>query len=199
MDLPIYELRLTGDDKTRVEAVALVDMPAIGLNYQAFNSNTKYDFKIADSEQRVVMGAAMIPDLPIYRRDERGEYYAIFRKDTINEIVKKFFKEQRNSEFNEMHDKALKTNGVFIYQSWITDSKMGVQAPKGFENVADGSWFIAAKVEDEDLWAKIKEQGVYKGFSVEGVFDVIPSKSPEEEAADEFIKIVKNYFDKNAR
>jgi len=172
MELPIYELRIDGE-MTGVEAVALVNQPAIGIEYQAFNKAMK--FNIADEEQRVVMGAAMIPELPIYRMDaERGEYYAIFKKDTIRKIAEKFFKENKQGKFNEAHDGAKMIEGGYAFQSFIVDEKMGIQAPKGFENIKDGTWFIAAKIENDAVWAKIKNDGEYKGFSIEGMFDVIP-------------------------
>lgn len=176
MDLPIFELKLK-DDESGIKAVALVDFPAIGVNYQTFKdaSKTKFDFQVTDEEERVIMGAAMIPNLPIYRRDEtHGEYYAVFTKETIKDLVQKFFKESRQSEFNEMHSPFAKTEGVSMFQSFITSEKMGISAPKGFENIADGSWFIAAKVENEEIWNKIKEDGGYKGFSIEGFFDMVP-------------------------
>jgi hypothetical protein len=122
------------------------------------------------------MGAAMIPDLPIYRRDERGEYYAIFRKETIKALVQKLFKENKHNNFNEQHNAFKILDGVYIYQSFITDQELGILAPKGFENVADGTWFIAAKVENDEAWSKVKEDGILKGFSVEGVFDLEPYK-----------------------
>jgi hypothetical protein len=122
------------------------------------------------------MGAAMIPDLPIYRRDERGEYYAIFRKETIKALVQKLFKENKHNNFNEQHNAFKILDGVYIYQSFITDQELGILPPQGFENVADGTWFIAAKVENDEAWSKVKEDGILKGFSVEGVFDLEPYK-----------------------
>jgi hypothetical protein len=122
------------------------------------------------------MGAAMVPDLPIYRRDERGEYYAIFKKETIKALVQKLFKENKHNVFNEQHNAFKILDGVYIYQSFITDAELGISAPSGFENVADGTWFIAAKVENDEAWAKVKEDGILKGFSVEGVFDLEPYK-----------------------
>ena len=87
MDLPFIEFKLT-EDVEGLQAIALVDRPAIGLNYQAF---APHKFEVINEEKRIVMGAAMIPDLPIYRRDERGEYYAIFKKETMLHIQLKFF------------------------------------------------------------------------------------------------------------
>lgn len=172
MDLPFIEFTLT-DEVEGLQAIALVDSPAIGLNYQAF---APHKFEVIDEDKRIVMGAAMIPDLPIYRRDERGEYYAIFKKETIKALVQKLFKENKHTEFNEEHNSFKILDGVYIYQSFITDKELGILPPQGFENVADGTWFIAAKVENEEAWSKVKEEGILKGFSVEGVFDLEPYK-----------------------
>tara|TARA_R110001599_G_scaffold294923_1_gene499037 strand:- start:969 stop:2108 length:1140 start_codon:yes stop_codon:yes gene_type:complete len=172
MDLPFIEFTLT-DEVEGLQAIALVDSPAIGLNYQAF---APHKFEVIDEDKRIVMGAAMIPDLPIYRRDERGEYYAIFKKDTIKALVQKLFKENKHTEFNEQHNSFKILDGVYIYQSFITDKELGILPPQGFENVADGTWFIAAKVENDEAWSKVKEDGLLKGFSVEGVFDLEPYK-----------------------
>jgi hypothetical protein len=172
MDLPFVEFKLT-DDVEGLQAIALVDKPAIGLNYQAF---APQKFEIIDEDKRIVMGAAMIPNLPIYRRDESGEYYAIFKKETIKALVQKLFKENKHTEFNEQHNSFKILDGVYIYQSFITDAELGILPPQGFENVADGTWFIAAKVENDEAWSKVKEDGLLKGFSVEGVFDLEPYK-----------------------
>ncbi len=172
MDLPLIEFKLS-DEVEGLQAIALVDSPAIGLNYQAF---APHKFEVINEDKRIVMGAAMIPDLPIYRRDERGEYYAIFKKDTIKSLVQKLFKENRHNNFNEQHNAFKILDGVYIYQSFITDAELGISAPSGFENVADGTWFIAAKVENDEAWAKVKKEGILKGFSVEGVFDLEPYK-----------------------
>lgn len=172
MDLPFIEFKLS-DEVEGLQAIAFVDAPAIGLNYQAF---APHKFEVINEEKRIILGAAMIPNLPIYRRDERGEYYAIFRKETIKALVQKLFKENKHNNFNEQHDAFKILDGVYIYQSFITDEELGILPPQGFENVADGTWFIAAKVENDEAWSKVKEDGILKGFSVEGVFDLEPYK-----------------------
>ena len=173
MDLPLIEFKLS-DEVEGLQAIAFVDAPAIGLNYQAF---APQKFEVLNEEKRIVMGAAMIPDLPIYRRDTNiGEYYAIFKKETIKALVQKLFKENKHNNFNEQHNAFKILDGVYIYQSFITDQELGILPPQGFENVADGTWFIAAKVENDEAWSKVKENGILKGFSVEGVFDLEPYK-----------------------
>jgi hypothetical protein len=187
--LPFFEYRLT-DDVEGLSAIALVEAPATGVNYQAF---APQKFEVLNEEKRIVVGAAMIPDLPIYRRDERGEYYAIFKKDTINQLVQKYFKEQKTTEFNEMHDPLLKLDAVYLYQSFITDKELGILPPKGFENVADGTWFIAAKVDNDEAWAKVKKEGLLKGFSVEGFFDIQPYKFNKMNKLEKVINLLKSF------
>ena len=50
---------------------------------------------------------------------------------------------------------------------------------KGFEDVADGSWFGSFYVENEDVWNAVKD-GNLKGFSVEGLFDYVKPKMTAE-------------------
>jgi hypothetical protein len=63
-------------------------------------------------------------------------------------------------------------DGVYMFESFLID-KSRMSNPKGFEDLPDGSWFGSYKVDNEDIWAKIKS-GEFKGFSVEG--DFIPKE-----------------------
>lgn len=186
MNLPIFELRIDGEE-SRIEATALVDFPAIGKNYQTFkevdtDAKKAYHFTIADQEKRVVFGPLMIPNLPIYRYDANSgmEYFGIFTKETVEKAVMKMMKEQRNAEFNEMHDPEKKTKSVFAYQVFIASEEMGIKHPAGYENLADGTAYLAAKIEDDDEWDKAKN-GTFRGFSIEGIFDTVPFQASAED------------------
>jgi hypothetical protein len=43
--------------------------------------------------------------------------------------------------------------------------------PTGYEDAKDGSWFLTYLIDNEEIWAKVKD-GEWKGFSVEGLFDM---------------------------
>jgi hypothetical protein len=132
-------------------------------------------FAIQDEEKRIVTGAAMIADLPIYRRDEvRGEYYVVFDKESIFKIAKKW---ARSNQYNAVntHHKTPIADGVSLFESYLIDRERGVMPPKGFEEVADGSWFVSYLIDNDEVWAKVKS-GEFKGFSVEGVFDFLKTK-----------------------
>jgi hypothetical protein len=135
------------------------------MNQEEFS--THLSFAVQDEDQRIVSGPLMIADLPIYRKDEDGEYYVMFTGEQIKKIVQRFFKKGYQAKVNIEHGK--KAEGVYMFESYIIDRDRGVNPPTGFEDVADGSWFGSFKVENEKLWGEVKA-GTFKGFSVEGLF-----------------------------
>jgi Putative phage serine protease XkdF len=130
-------------------------------------------FAIQDEDERIITGALMLADTPIYRNDQNGEYYVVFTKETIKQIAQKFFAKGYQSNVNLMHDSGQQMEGITMFESWITDAKRGIKAMAGFEDVPDGSWFGSFKVNNDQVWQMIKE-GKVKGFSVEGLFQYKP-------------------------
>lgn len=164
--LPVIYLTIDDNEEAGVDAVALVDTPAIEREWMAFNKKKAYRFEVTNKEKRVVSGPLMVAGLPIYRRDEdEKEYYVVFDADTIRKIVYKYMKEGRTNSVNEMHETAL--DGVFMFESFIIDESK--PTPKGFSELPEGSWFGSFRVENDDVWNEIK-QGVFNGFSIEGLF-----------------------------
>lgn len=182
MDLKIYHCVIDEDIESGLEVnfVSLVDRPAIGRNFLTFSEQEqKLAFAVND-EEMIISGPAMIADLPIYRKDEElGEYYTVFDKASIKAIALKFFKKGYNQSFNLQHKEGSAQTCVTIFQSFLTNEAMGIMPLKGYEDVADGSWFLAAKVDDPKLWAEIKA-GNYRGFSVEGLFSYIKKETEEQ-------------------
>lgn len=176
MDLPVYKCFIDAnlESALQVEYVSLVGKPAIEKNFMAFNE-ARLKFAV-DNERRIISGPAMLADMLIYRTDPvLGEFYTVFDKETILSIVQKFFKKGYNSNFNIMHDPEQKTPGVTIFESFITDKDRGILPMKGYEDVADGSWFLSAYVDDDAAWQMAKT-GELRGFSVEGLFKQLPIK-----------------------
>jgi hypothetical protein len=124
----------------------------------------------------------MIPDMPIYRKDETGEYYVFFDRKTIETIALKFYAKGFQQSANEMHMKPIE--GVTFFQSWIADESKGIPKMKQFESLPDGTWFLGAKVNNDETWEKVKN-GTFRGFSVEGMFDMTEIKMRK--SADEII------------
>ena len=163
MELIKYTLH---DDYQEEFQIALVDEPAIESDWQKFE---KYQqFKIQDEEKRIVSGYAMIADKKIPRWDEQKNkgFLVVFDKQSIWDIALKFFKNNLNNQTNEMHQTNQFAQGVWVFESMILDQSRGIKAPEGFKQEPDGSWFISMKVDNPEVWEKVKS-GQYKGFSIE--------------------------------
>jgi hypothetical protein len=137
-------------------------------------------FAIQDEEQRIISGPIMVADRKILRADQRGEYFVVFPKETIKQIAIKFFKKGYQSNINLMHDAGQVVEGVTMFESWIKDSKRGIPGMEGFEDVPEGSWFGSFKVDNEEVWSRIKA-GEFRGVSVEGIFNYTRTEKPVEE------------------
>lgn len=146
-------------------------------------------FSIQDEEKRIVSGVAMVADMPIYRRDAvRGEYYVVFDKDSIFKIAKKWARSNKYDSVNAHHKTPIE-EGVSLFESFIVDRERGVMPPKGYEDVADGSWFVSYLIDNDDVWAKVKA-GEFKGFSVEGVFDFVSEVDEEMKVIEELKRVL---------
>lgn len=137
---------------------------------------SKMTFAI-NEEKRIISGPAMIADQLIYRKDENGEYNVFFSPDTVRDIALKFFKKDYQKNLNLFHDPNLSLQGVTIFESFVSDTSRGIQGMKGYEDLPDGTWFISAKVENDEVWQAIKG-GQVKGFSVEGIFSFMKLNRP---------------------
>lgn len=168
-DLPLYDLTIDFEDETGVEFISLVDNPAIQIDWQSFSKNIKQEFKVLNEDKKIIAGFAMVADMPIYRRDESGEYNVRFTAETITKIIEKFFKNSKTDVANIMHTD-LMAQDTFVIESFQINSDRGILTPKGFEEQANGSWFVSMKVNNDEVWNQVK-QGEFKGFSIEGVFE----------------------------
>lgn len=168
--LPIYKMTINPDDESGVSFVALVDDPATHRNWFAFNKQMKFK---ADPSRKIITGALMVADLPIYRMSkDKGEYYVVFDAPVIEQIVQKYFRQGNTSNVNLMHDAEAQVQGVYMFESFIVDKSRGIQAPVGFDGITEGSWIGSFKVDNEAVWNNFIKTGEFKGFSVEGMFDL---------------------------
>ena len=123
----------------------------------------------AIQEQKVVAGPALIPNKKIFRVDEEtgDEYYVVFSKEVIAQIVQKFNKGNNNRSINLDHTNTMAP--AYIQESWIiADSVYDKSKALGYD-LPVGTWFICVKIEDDNFWnTEIKELGKYS-FSIEGM------------------------------
>lgn len=189
MELKVFlaEINPDPDSDLEVNFIGLVERPAIEKNFLAFNKENHLKFSL-NEEKRIISGPAMIAGLPLYRKDDQyGEYFVVFTKETIRCIVEKFHAKGYMKNFNLFHDEDSKVDDIKVYNSFITDEDLGITAPKGFEDIPDGSWFITAKVNNDKVWEKVKS-GDIKGFSVEGLFTYVQTPVSVKMTAEEKVR-----------
>ena len=179
--LPVYRAEINGDD-TGMLCISLVDEPAVLRDFQKLSKQERDDrervrqlYTVTDAERQIVRGVVMRSDFPIYRRDANGfEYYIIYKADTIREMAEKYLADNFQNRVNLDHEEGAYVDGVQLVQWFIKDTAAGI-VPDGFDDCADGSLFAEFHVTDAEIWDAIKA-GTYRGFSLEGVFDLAPEQ-----------------------
>lgn len=175
--IPVYQAVIS-DDETGMFKISLVDDPAVMSNFQAFDATRKMQlYAIQDEEKRLIRGCIMRANFPIYRRDSKmGEYYIIYKPEEIRKMAEKYLLEGRQNDVNLMHEEGSDVDDVQMVQYFIKGD--GIQVD-GFDECADGSLFGEFHVVNDEIWDEIKT-GTYKGFSLEGVFDLVPEQDKDE-------------------
>lgn len=132
-------------------------------------SNISQSFKNVDEDKQILVGPAMLPDTPIYRRDFEGEYYVFFTKETIEMIAEKYMRNQYTAN-NDIDHNGEVAEDVFVMESWIKESENDKSKDYGFGELPIGTWFVKMKVNNDAVWKQVKE-GKLNGFSVSGMFE----------------------------
>jgi DNA adenine methylase len=111
----------------------------------------------ANGEERYVLGVVLEPQDPDHLRDSQGDVYTA---ETIRQTAYLFMEEYRNIG---LQHSGLINDQVKILESWIQreDTTIGGQTVKA------GTWLMAVRVLDDELWAAVKD-GRITGFSIGG-------------------------------
>lgn len=180
-------------------AISLVDYPAIEMPFVALKKESEQLVKLANEERHLLVGAALVPDKPIYRNQDGEEFYMTFDKDVIRKMAYDYLANDRNNNVTLQHQDA--TNGVQMVESWIKEGEndksdyYGLQAPIG-------SWIVTMKVNDPKIWDGVKK-GEFNGFSVESLVSLedfkinkIKDNMAKEDIKMETVEITDNFWQK---
>ena len=150
-----------------IEAISVVENPAIEEDFIALNSNI-IELAEADKEKKLLVGALLIPNKPIYRKSGEEEYYIYFSKDTVRKASQMYLMNgnQSNATLEHEHD----INGLTLVESWIVEDEVHDKTRKYGMNVPVGSWVGSVKVNNDEVWNDYVKSGKVKGFSIEGYF-----------------------------
>jgi hypothetical protein len=180
-------------DDTKLEAginaVSVVESPAIEENFIALKKH-EVELKEVDAEKRILMGAALVPNKQIYRRNKDKEFYIYFSEDTVRKASELFLMRANQNNATYEHERKM-LDGMSVVESWIIeDEKQDKSAKYGF-NLPKGTWMISMKVNNDEIWQKVKD-GEVKGFSIEGHFVDQYEMSLQENEEEQLIKAIRD-------
>ena len=164
----IVELILDEEqEESGIEAISIVESPAIESDFVALKTE---EIKLAeiDKEKRILLGALLIPNKPIYRKGSEGDYYIFFSKDTISKASQMYLRNGYQNNSTLEHEKDLK--GLTLVESWIVVDEVQDKSRKYGLNVPLGTWMGAVKVNNDEIWNEYVKTDRVKGFSIEGYF-----------------------------
>lgn len=190
----IVELILDENSVEGIEAISIVENPAIEEDFIALNSQEIHLAEV-DKDKQILVGALLVPNKPIYRRKGEDEYYIYFSKDTIRKAAEMYLiKGNQNNSTLEHH---YKLSGLSLVESWIVEDETHDKSRKYDMNVPVGTWMGVVKVNNSEVWNDFVKTGKVKGFSIEGYFvdKMERPKEPindfEEEEAEEMLSYIR--------
>ena len=182
--MKIIELILDEDEAIGVEAISVVENPAIESDFIALN-NQAIQLAEINKEKRLLMGALLIPKKPIYRRNGKDEYYVFFSADTVLKASQMYLQNGNQSNSTLEHDGKLK--GLTLVESWIVEDKAKDKTALYGLDVPVGTWMGSVKVDNDEVWNDYVKTGLVKGFSIEGYF-ADKLERPNEELKEHFME-----------
>jgi len=163
----IVELILGDDELTGIEAISVVENPAIEEDFIALK-NQEIKLAEVDKEKRILMGALLVPNKPIYRKKGDEEYYIYFSRDTVAKASQLYLMNGNQSKATLEHQHTI--NGLTLVESWLVEDEVHDKSRKYGLNVPVGTWMGAVKVNNDEIWNNFVKTGKVKGFSIEGYF-----------------------------
>jgi len=191
-DLEIIELFIDEDnDLNGIEAISIVENPAIEEDFYAFNKEGKLELAKVDEEKRILMGAALIPNKKIYRRTKTEEYYVFFSENTVRKASELFLTKGKQNNSTLEHEVELQ--GMSVVESWIIEDDIKDKSRKYNLNMPVGTWMVSVKVNNDEIWEEFVKTKKVKGFSIEGFFTdklEMQRQEIEEELTEEEIELL---------
>ena len=165
--MKIVELFLDDNEESGIEAISIVESPAIESDFIALKSD---EVKLAevDKEKKILMGALLIPNKPIYRKTEGEEYYIYFSKETVLKASQRYLTNGYQGNSTLEHSDNLE--GLTLVESWIVEDEVQDKSRKYGLNAPVGTWMGTIKVNNDEVWNDYVKTGKVKGFSIEGFF-----------------------------
>jgi len=196
----IVELLLDEESlQAGIQAISVVEAPAIEEDFIALKEEERVELKTIDKEKRLLMGAALIPNKPIYRKNGEDEYYIYFSQETVRKASELFFINGNQNKATLEHQ--MDVQGTSVVESWIIEGDQDKSRMYGMD-LPVGTWMVSMKILNDELWEGYVKSGKVKGFSIEGYFvdKVEASKVDAQEVeAEEQLNAIKAIIKKDLR
>ena len=164
----IVELLLDEESlQAGIQAISIVEAPAIEEDFVALKEQERVELKTMDEDKRLLLGAALVPNKPIYRRSGDDEYYIYFSQDTVRKASELFFINGNQNKATLEHQ--IDITGLSVVESWIIEGEQDKSKLYGM-NLPVGTWMVSMKVHNDEVWNDYVKSGKVKGFSIEGYF-----------------------------
>jgi len=194
----IVELIINDDSQElAIDAISLVTSPAIEQDFVFFGKEkNNLTFAKVDEEKRMIISPALIPNKQIFRYDPNtdSDYYVYFSKETVRQASELYLKHNNHHKATYQHQD--RVSGVLTVESWIKEGDMDKSKLYGYD-LPDGTWFVKMRIDNDELWSKIK-QGELRGLSIEGYFtDKLESMSEKQPTNEEILKALNEIITKS--
>mgnify|MGYP003640893399 CR=1 FL=1 len=183
--MKLLEMIINEDEMlSGVNAISIVENPAIQSDFVALSDEKPVMLAKVSEDKQILMGAALIPDKPIYRNQGGEEFYIFFSRETVAKAAEMFFKRSNQNNATLEHD--LKLEGMTVFESWLVeDPEKDKSAAYGLD-VPAGTWMVSMKVDDDAVWNDFVKNNKVFGFSIEGQFaNVLRKDSYESNLSDQ--------------
>lgn len=175
-----------------IDAISIVEHPAIEEDFVALNKQKEYKLQATDKDKKLLSGALLIPNKMIYRKERDEEYHIYFSRETVRKASQMYL--QKGNQNNATFEHEMPVQGLSLVESWIIDDKENDKSNMYGMDLPLGTWFGTIKVNNDKIWNEFVKTGVVKGFSIEGYFSNKAELSQKEQKADEIVEKLKSLF-----
>ena len=182
--MEIIELVIDENEEfSGIEAISVVESPAIEEDFIALKNEDKIRLAEVSKEKRLLIGGALIPDRPIYRKNGDHEFYIYFSKDTVAKASQMYLKAGNQGQATMEHTDN-KLEGMTVVESWLIEDEVQDKSRKYGLDLPIGTWMISIKCTNDDIWNNYVKKNKVKGFSIEGYFIDRLSERPKDKQTD---------------
>jgi hypothetical protein len=120
--------------------------------------------KDAGAEERYVLGVVLAPDVV----DSQGDTYSA---DEVRKAAHGWM--ERTGSLGKQHAEVVAKDQLRVLETYLAPIDFGY----GEEKIAKGTWLLAIRVPDDELWSAVKA-GSFTGFSIGGTAVRTPEPTP---------------------